>query len=54
MDDAHELRKLAEWYRSFAEVGHSANRVERLRFAEYLKRRAEEVAEKPKRAADDT
>jgi len=22
MDDARELRKLAEWYRAFAEVGH--------------------------------
>ena len=50
MDDAQELRKLAEWYRAFAEVGHSAARRDRLKFAEYLERIAKELE---KRAADD-
>jgi hypothetical protein len=43
MDDARELRKLAEWYRAFAEVGHSTKRADRLKFADYLEHRAEEL-----------
>jgi hypothetical protein len=43
MNDARELRKLAEWYRAFADVGHSSERSDRLKFAEYLERRAEEL-----------
>jgi len=53
MDDARELRKLAEWYRAFAEVGHSSRRSDRLKFAEYLERRAEELERNIKNNADD-
>jgi hypothetical protein len=35
-----DLRKLAEWYRSMAEVGHTDECGWRKRFAEYLERRA--------------
>jgi hypothetical protein len=51
MEDACELRKLAEWYRVFAEVaGSDAARLDRLKFAEFLDRRA---AELEKRATED-
>jgi hypothetical protein len=30
VEDARELRKLAEWYRGFAEVGHTEHRQGRL------------------------
>jgi hypothetical protein len=50
LDDPQELRKLAEWYRAFAEVGNSASRRDRLELAEYLERRANELE---KQAADD-
>jgi hypothetical protein len=51
MEDARELRKLAEWYRAFAEVAGSAEaRLDRLKFADYLERRA---AELDKHAAND-
>jgi hypothetical protein len=43
LDDARELRKLAEWYRAFAEVGNSAARCDRLKLARYLELRANEV-----------
>jgi len=46
MNDARELRKLAEWYRAFAEVGHTSERSDRLKFAHYLERRAEELERK--------
>jgi hypothetical protein len=48
LEDARELRKLAQWYRAFAEVGHSDYREGRLKLAEYLDRRAGELE---KRAA---
>ncbi|MGC2415659.1 MAG: hypothetical protein WA459_23545 [Stellaceae bacterium] len=50
MEDAQELLKLAQWYRAFAEVGNSADREGRLKLAEYLERRANELE---KHAADD-
>jgi hypothetical protein len=50
VEDARELRKLAEWYRAFAEVGHSEHRESRLKLADYLERRAGELE---KRAADE-
>jgi hypothetical protein len=51
MEDPQELRKLAEWYRAFAEVaGSTAARLDRLKFAEYLERRA---ADLERQAADD-
>lgn len=50
MEDPCELRKLAEWYRAFAAVGDAAARDERLKFADYLESRAEELE---KRAACD-
>ncbi len=43
MEDARELRKLAEWYRAFAGVGDPAVRDERRKFADYLERRAAEL-----------
>ena len=43
MEDPHNLRKLAEWYRSMAEIGHSDDRVWRISFADYLERRAREA-----------
>jgi hypothetical protein len=48
--DARELRRLAEWYRAFAEIGDAAARRDRLRLAEHLERRAEELE---RLAADD-
>ena len=43
MENPQALRKLAEWYRGMAEVGHSGDRTWRLSFADYLDRRAGEV-----------
>ena len=43
MDDPAELRKLAEWYRAFAAVGSADQREGRLRMAEHLEHRAEEL-----------
>jgi hypothetical protein len=43
VEDARELRKLAEWYRAFAEVGRSEHREGRLQLADYLERRAREL-----------
>ena len=56
MDDAGELRKLAEWYRALAEVGCVDQRENRLTWAQYLERKAEELTrretgEHPDRAA---
>ena len=50
MDDARQLRELAEWYRAFAEVGRTELRADRLKFADYLDRLAEQM-ERP--AADN-
>ena len=46
MDDPAELRKLAEWYRAFAEVGHTDEREGRLLIAEYLERKAKDLEER--------
>jgi hypothetical protein len=43
MEKPHDLRRLAEWYRSFAEIGHSDEREWRLKLADYLDRKAEEL-----------
>ena len=43
MEDARELRMLAERYPAFAEVGHSDQREDRLWMAEYLERKADEL-----------
>ena len=43
MEDARELRILAEWYPAFAAVGHSDQREDRLWMAEYLERKADEL-----------
>ena len=52
MEDARELRKLAEWYRAFAELtGSAVERQRRLAHAEYLARRAEELEKRS--AAND-
>ena len=53
MDDARELRKLAEWYRAFAEVGHSSERSDRLEFAEYLECKAKALEKGFGRATND-
>ncbi len=54
MEDAAELRRLAEWYRAFAEVGHPKERAWRLKFADALdemvdrlERQAERVNDRP-------
>jgi hypothetical protein len=45
LEDALELRKLAEWYRAFAKLaGSTVERQQRLAHAEYLERRANELA----------
>jgi hypothetical protein len=43
VENERELRTLAEWYRAFAEVGHSDQREDRLWMAEYLERKADEL-----------
>jgi hypothetical protein len=43
LEDPRELRKLAEWYRAFAEVGLSEHREGRLKLAEYFDRKANEL-----------
>ena len=43
MHPADELRALAEWYRRLAEVGRPDHRQDRLRWAENLERRAEQL-----------
>jgi len=46
METPHHLRRLAEWYRGFAEVGHTDHREWRVQMAEYLERRADELERK--------
>jgi hypothetical protein len=56
LEDARELRKLADWYRAFAEVGNSAARRSQLEFAEYLERQAnglEKHAKEDQKKVDD-
>jgi hypothetical protein len=43
VEKPEDLRNLAEWYRSMAEVGHSDDCGWRQRFADYLERRAAEM-----------
>jgi hypothetical protein len=43
VEKPEDLRRLAEWYRSMAEVGHSDDCGWRQRFADYLERRAAEI-----------
>jgi hypothetical protein len=50
VEDARELLMLAEWYRAFAEVGHSDQREDRRWMAAYLERKADELEQ---RAAKD-
>jgi hypothetical protein len=42
MDEPFELRKLAVWYRAFAEVGHPDYREERLKWADEFEEMADE------------
>jgi len=49
METPRDLRRLAEWYRSFAEVGHSTDREWRRKLADYLDRRADELERSTKR-----
>jgi hypothetical protein len=52
VEDAKELRRLAEWYRAFAELaGNADERRARLDMAEYLERRAAELEKRS--AAND-
>jgi len=46
MGDAPELRKLAEWYRAFSAVGRTDEREGRLRLAEYLDAKADELEQR--------
>ena len=43
VEKPEELRRLAEWYRSMAEVGHSDDCGWRQRFADYLEGKAAEI-----------
>jgi hypothetical protein len=43
LENPHELREMAEWYRGMAEVGHTDSRESRLFFAEHLERRANDI-----------
>jgi len=43
MQQPRELRKLADWYRGFAKVGHDEGRAWRVSFAEYLEKLADEI-----------
>ncbi|HLY06627.1 MAG TPA: hypothetical protein VKR31_12860 [Rhizomicrobium sp.] len=43
MEQPGELRELASWYRSWAELGNKADRGWREGFAEYLDQRAAEI-----------
>lgn len=52
MEDAVELRRLAEWYRAFAEVGRTEERAWRLKFAEALDARADEIERRAQSARD--
>ncbi len=52
MEDAEELRRLAEWYRAFAEVGHPDERPWRLKFADSLDEMADRFERQAKRDAD--
>ncbi len=52
MEDAEELRGLAEWYRAFAEVGHPDERVWRLKFADALDDMADRFEGQAKRDPD--
>ena len=51
MQQPQELRKLADWYRGFAKVGHDEDRAWRVSFAEYLEKRADEIERVGKRDA---
>jgi hypothetical protein len=46
MEKPDDLRKLAEWYRGMAEVGHSEDCSWRKRLAEYLEKRAHELEDR--------
>jgi len=43
VEHPESLRKLAEWYRAMANVGHTDGCDWRRRFADYLERRATEL-----------
>ena len=43
MQKPHDLRKLAEWYRGIAAVGHTDECAWRVGFAEYLEKLADEI-----------
>ena len=43
MEQPRELRELASWYRSWAEIGNKEDRCWREGFAEYLDERAAEI-----------
>ncbi|HTT82933.1 MAG TPA: hypothetical protein VMF67_05600 [Rhizomicrobium sp.] len=43
MERPQQLRKLADWYRGFAEAGRDEDRAWRIGFAEYLEKVAAEI-----------
>ncbi len=53
MEDAVELRRLAEWYRAFAEVGRAEERAWRLKFADALDAKADELECRAQRSRDE-
>ncbi len=52
MEDAAELRRLAEWYRTFAAVGHPEEREWRLKFADALDEMADSLERQAQRSRD--
>jgi len=42
-EDVRALRRLADWYRGFSEVGGAEDRKPRLKLAIYLDRKADEL-----------
>jgi hypothetical protein len=49
MHDTASLRKLAKWYRAFAIVADSGEHEGRVKVAEYLERKAEELEQRDAR-----
>jgi hypothetical protein len=43
VEKPEDLRRLAEWYRGMADIGHTGDCSSRRRFADYLERRAADL-----------
>ena len=54
MENSRDLRRLAEWYRAIAELGHSDEREGRLKLAKYLERKAAQLDERKSSSPADS